>query len=95
MTGSDRYDDTSHDHERFVQELIAHDQDAAQGATDDVDETEARHLVADLVEAGMVIPVAEERMLVHEPSEAAFESIWQLALFHRGWMATKDVNGER
>lgn len=54
----------------------------------------ARHLVVDLIEAGVVIPVAEERVLVHEPSGTAFESIWQLALFHCSWTATKDIDGE-
>lgn len=95
MTGLDKYDDASHDHERFEKELIAKDRDATRVKTDDVDETEARKLVADLIEAGVVTPVAEHRVLVHDPSETPFESIWQLALFHRGWTAAQDVDGER
>lgn len=94
MTGPDRYDDASRDYERFEAELIAHDQDTAQVATDDVNETEAQQVIADLIEAGRVTPVPEHRVLVHEPSDTAFESIQQLALFHQGWMAARTGDGE-
>ncbi|MEE6209222.1 hypothetical protein U3A55_03475 [Salarchaeum sp. III] len=94
MNGPNRYDDASHDHERFEDELVAQDQDATQVATEGIDETGARHLAADLVEAGVVTPVAEERVLVHEPSNAAFDSIRQLAVFHRGWTAACDADEE-
>lgn len=81
MTGPNRHDDASHDHEWFEDELLAQDQDATQIATDDIDETDARHL-------------AEEQVLVHEPSNAAFDSIRQLAVFHRGWTAACDADEE-
>lgn len=95
MVGPDRYDDVSRDHERFEKELLAQDSDAEQGVTEDIDETEARQIVADLVKAGMVTPVAEERVLVHESSGAAFDSIKQLAVFHRGWTAAYDTDEAR
>lgn len=47
----------------------------------------AHRLVNDLLEEGAVLPVPEERLLVHEPGAKAFESILQLAVFHRGWAA--------
>ena len=94
MTGPDAFDDTSADYERFEAELIAHDQDAARVATADIDDETARHLISNLVDAGIVIPVAEERVLVHEPSSEAFESITQLATFYRGWTAARDASEE-
>lgn len=94
MTGLDRYDDASRDHERFETELVAQDRDAARVETDDVDETEAQQLVSDLVEREVVIPIAEQRVLAHEPSETAFESISNLAQFHRGWMAAQNAGDE-
>jgi hypothetical protein len=33
----------------------------------------------------------DERVLVHEPSGAAFESLWQLVVFHEGWTAAVDA----
>lgn len=42
----------------------------------------------------MVIPVAEQRVLVHEPSGTAFDSITQLAVFHRGWAAARGAGEE-
>jgi hypothetical protein len=44
-----------------------------------------------LLDAGTVSPVVDERVLVHEPSGAAFESLWQLAVFHDGWTAAAAV----
>jgi hypothetical protein len=94
MTGPDRFNDASRDHERFEAELIAQNQDAAQVAIDDIDETEARQLVADLVEASVVTPVPENRVIVHEPSRTGFDSITQLAVFHRGWTAARTTDRE-
>ena len=94
MTETDLIDDTGDDHERFEAELVAQDRDAARVATADVDETTARHLVNDLVEDDVVTPVPDQRVLVHEPSGEAFDSITQLAVFHRGWRAATDVDAE-
>lgn len=91
MTGPEAFDDTAADHERLETELLAQDRDAARGATADVDETMARQLVSDLVDDGVVTAVAEQRVLVHEPSGEAFDSIRQLAVFHRGWTAAHDT----
>jgi len=39
----------------------------------------------------VVTPIPNERVLVHEPSDEAFDSILQLAVFHRGWTAARDA----
>jgi hypothetical protein len=84
MTGTDAFDDTAADHERLETELLAQDRDAARVSTADVDETTAQQLVSDLVDDGVVMTVAEHRVFVHEPSGEAFDSLSQLAVFHRG-----------
>ena len=89
MTGPTAFDDTSTDHDRFEAEQLAQDRDATQ-STADLTDAAARHLVSDLVDDGVVTPVAEQRVLVHNPSEKAFDSITQLAVFHRGWTASRD-----
>ena len=89
MTGPTAFDDTSTDHERFEAEQLAQDRDAARSTADLTDGT-ARRLVNDLVDNGVVTPVAEQRVLVHDPSGEAFDSITQLAVFHRGWTAACD-----
>ena len=94
MTGPDILDDTTDDHERLEAELIAQDRDAARVATADIDERGARHLVSDLIEDDVVTPIPDQRMLVHEPSSEAFDSITQLAVFHRGWRAATDADTE-
>jgi hypothetical protein len=94
MTGPDAFDDTADDHERLETELLAQDRDAARPLTADVDETTARQVVSDLVDDGVVTAVAEQRVLVHEPSGEAFDSIRQLAVFHRGWTACRDADEE-
>ena len=94
MTGPDILDDTTDDHERLETELVAQDRDAARVATADIDERSARHLVNDLIENDVVTPVAEQRVLVHEPSSTPFESITKLATFHRGWQAATDADVE-
>lgn len=90
MTGIDTFDDTIADDERIETELLAQDQDATSVSTADVHERAARRLVNDLVDDGVVTAVAGQRVLVHEPSGAAFNSIRQLAVFHRGWSAARD-----
>lgn len=87
MTGPDALDDSSDDHERFETELVAQDRDRNHTSRADIGQDTAHRLVIDLVEAGIVVPVPDERLLVHEPSGEAFESIIQLAVFHRGWAA--------
>jgi len=94
MTGPDILDDTTDDYERFETELVAQDRDAARVSTADIDERRARHLVGELIEDDVVRPVADQRVLVHEPSSEAFDSITQLAVFHRGWRAATDVDAE-
>ena len=94
MTGPDILDDTTDDYERFETELVAQDRDAARVSMADIDERRARHLVGELIEDDVVRPIAEERVLVHEPSGEAFDSITQLAVFHRGWRAATDAHAE-
>jgi len=91
MTGPDILDDTTDDYERLETELVARDRDAARVSTADVDERSARRLVGDLIEDNVVTPVPDQRVLVHGPSGEAFDSITQLAVFHRGWRAARDA----
>ena len=92
MYGTDALDDTSADHERFETELLAQDQDAARVAVVDIDDKRAHSLVSDLVDDDIVTPIPGERLLVHDPSDKAFDSILQLAVFHRGWTAARDTD---
>jgi len=94
MTAPDPHDDTSADHERFEEEQLAQDRDAIGVDTADVDDRTAQNLINDLVDADVVTPVPEDQVLVHEPSDAAFDSTTQLAVFHRGWTAGRDADGE-
>lgn len=94
MADPDPHDDTSADYEQFETELLAQDRDATAVATGDIDNATARTLVSELVDADIVTPVLEDRVLVHEPSSTAFDSTIQLAVFHRGWPATRDADGE-
>jgi hypothetical protein len=94
MTEPDILNDTTGDYDRLETELVAQDRDAARVATADIDERGARRLVNDLIEDDVVRPVAEQRVLVHEPSGEAFDSITQLAVFHRGWRAATDADTE-
>ena len=94
MDDSDPHDDTSADYEQFEKELLAQDRDAVRVDTADIDDTMARSVVDDLVDADVVTPVPEDRVLVHEPSGTAFDSPTQLAVFHRGWTAGRDADAE-
>ena len=94
MTGPDILDDTTDDYERFETELVAQDRDAARVSTADIDERSARRLVDELIEDDVVTPVPDHRILVHEPSSKPFESITQLAVFHRGWKAARDAEDD-
>ena len=94
MTGPDILDDTTDDYERLETELVAQDRDAARVSTADVDERSARRLVDELIEDDVVTPVPDQRVLVHGPSDEAFDSINQLAVFHRGWQAATDADAE-
>ncbi|WP_251344717.1 hypothetical protein [Haloplanus halophilus] len=94
MPGPDPHDDTSSDYEQFEKEQLAQDRDAARVDTADVNNTTARSLVDDLIDADVVTPVPEDQVLVHEPSGNAFDSTAQLAVFHRGWTAGRDADGE-
>jgi len=94
MTGPDAIDDTTADYDRLETELVAQDRDAARVATADIDETTAHQLVGGLVEDDVVTPIPDQRILVHEPSSKPFDSITQLAVFHRGWRAATDADVE-
>ncbi|WP_255418829.1 hypothetical protein [Haloferax sp. Atlit-48N] len=39
-----------------------------------------------------MIPIPDERVLIHEPSDGASDSILQLVVFHRGWTAARDTD---
>lgn len=95
MTGPDRYDDTSRDHERSENELLAQDSDAARIETADIDEAHAWMVVEELIAQDVVTPVAESQSLVHEPSGESFRSEEALALFHKGWKAGHDAAAAR
>ena len=94
MTGPNILDDTTDDYERLETELVAQDRDTARVETADIDETTARRLVGELIEDEVVTPIPDQRVLVHEPSSTPFESITQLAVFHRGWQAATDIDAE-
>ncbi|MBC9987937.1 hypothetical protein C5B91_18185 [Haloferax sp. Atlit-10N] len=94
MPGPDPHDDTSCDYEQFEKEQLAQDRDATSVDTADVDDATAQRLVNDLVDAAVVTPIPEDRVLVHEPSGTAFDSTTQLAVFHGGWTAGRDADGE-
>ena len=94
MTGSDTIDDTTKDYDRLETELVAQDRDATRVATADIAKTTARQLVGELIEDDVVTPIPDQRILVHEPSSTPFESITQLAVFHRGWQAATDADTE-
>ena len=91
MSGPDIHDDTTDDRERFNRELLAQDRDARRPSTADLDDGTAQELVRDLLNSGTVTPVVDEPVFVHEPSGAAFESMLQLAVFHKGWTAAADA----
>jgi len=94
MPDPDPHDDTSSDYEQFEKEQLAQEREAAGVDTADVDDATAQNLVNDLVDADVVTPVPEDRVLAHEPSGAAFDSTAQLAVFHRGWKAGRDTDAE-
>jgi len=94
MAGPDPHDDTSTDDEQFERALLAQDRDVAGVDTADVDDATAQHLASELIDADVVTPVPGDRVLVHEPSGAAFDSTTQLAVFHRGWTAGHDIDAE-
>lgn len=94
MTGPTTFDDTADDYEQFETELVAQDMNANRVPTADIDEETARHRVNELVEAGHVTPVPVDRVFVHNPSCSAFDSITQLAIFHRGWTAGRQTAEE-
>jgi hypothetical protein len=94
MSGPDSHDDTANDYNRFEEKLLAQDRDARCPSTADFDDETARQLVRELLDAGTVTPVVDQRVLVHEPSGAAFESMQQLAVFHQGWTAAQKAGEE-
>jgi len=94
MTDPYPRDDTSADYKQFETKLLAQDRDIAGVGTADADDATAQNLVSELVDADIVTPVPEDRVLVHEPSGTAFESTTQLAVFHRGWTAGRDADEE-
>ena len=91
MSDPDRDDETADEYERFEAELLAQDRDVRSLSTADLDDETARQMVRDLLDTGTVTPVVDHRVLVHEPSGTAFESIQQPAVFHEGWTAATDA----
>jgi len=91
MVDPDSNDETTDDHERVEAELLAQDRDVRRPSTVDLDDETAQELVRDLLDTGTVTPVVDQRLLVHEPSGTAFESMLQLAVFHEGWTAAHDA----
>jgi len=94
LPGPNPHDDTGADYEQLEAELVAQDRDAASVTTADVDDATARRLVDDLIDADVVTPIPEDRVLVHEPNGTAFDSTTQLAVFHLGWAAGRDADAE-
>lgn len=92
MTGVDTHNDATDDHEQFEAELLAQDCDAAHIVTADIDDRTARRLVNELVDNDVVVPVPDERLLVHDPTGKAFDSVTQLAVFHRGWTVGRNAD---
>ncbi|MBP2252755.1 hypothetical protein J2754_003101 [Halarchaeum solikamskense] len=90
MTTPERHTDTSDDAECFEREQLARDADQVRRRTDDQTESDARTLIADLLEDDTVVAVPTDRLLVHEPTDAVFEDVVQLAAYHRGWQAGRD-----
>lgn len=89
MPGLDPRDDASTDDDRFERRRLAADRDAASVRTADIDDATAQAPVSELIDADVVTPVPEQRVLVHEPSGAPFETATHLAMFHRGWLAAR------
>ena len=87
-------DDRRADYERFETELVAQNRDAARLQSADLSSRGAKRLVTELIDAEIVVPVPENRLLVHQPSGEAFDSITQLAVSHRGWTAGRET-GEK
>jgi len=94
MAGPDPHDDDECRLRTVRESTARQDRDAASVATADVDDATARSLVDDLIDADVVTPVPEDRVLVHEPSGTSFDSARQLAVFHRGWTAGRDADVE-
>jgi len=92
MSDPDRYDETTDAHERFEAALLAQDRDARSPSTADLDDETACKLVRELLDTGTVTPVVDQRILVHEPSRIAFESMLQLAVVHKGWTAAIEAS---
>ena len=87
MSNLNRYNETTDDHGQVEAELLAQDRDARLPSTADLDGETARQMVRDLLDAGTVTSVIDQRILVHESSGTAFESLLQLAVFYKGWTA--------
>jgi len=80
-------DRTLPDYERFERRQLAQDQDNRHVQTVDVDESQARAIVQELIAADIVVAVPEDQCLIHWPSGERFDSDTALVHFHRGWEA--------
>ncbi len=80
-------DDTIPDYEWFERRQIAQDQDNRRVQTVDVDESRARRIVQELIDADVVVAMPEDQCLVHLLSGEHFDSDTALVHFHRGWEA--------
>ncbi|WP_436926688.1 hypothetical protein [Halosimplex amylolyticum] len=94
MTTPDPHDDTNADYKQFEKAQLAQDRDVAGVNTADINDTMARNLVDDLIDADVVTPIPEECVLVREPSGTAFDLTTQLAVYHRGWTAACNADVE-
>jgi len=65
MTAPDPYDDASADHGQFEKDTLAQDHDAASVDTADVDDAMGQDLISDLIDADVLTPIPEDRVLVH------------------------------
>ncbi|WP_435362328.1 hypothetical protein [Haloarchaeobius sp. DFWS5] len=75
-------------HEQFERRQLARDRDHSTALQ--IAESDARHIVTDLVDAGIVAPNPETQQFRHRPTGEVFRSCICLAYFHRGWLAGVD-----
>lgn len=94
MADAENLDNTGVFAEHLENPEHAQNCDGISGSTADIDEKTARSLVSDLVDADIVAPVSRNRALLHEPSDTAFDSTTQLAVFHRGRTSGRNTDGE-
>jgi len=93
MSEPNRVEDTGIGSDRFERKQIARDCDAARPETADMTAAFAQELIDDLIDAGVITPVPDREVFVHEPSGEMFRSRRQIAAFHRGWATARTGGG--